>query len=203
MNQDKKKLIVIGSLVMVICAVGAFTMMGGGGSGKATTSGKTTKKTDTKVADNTAPPVDKAQQAIDKILTSFNAYGSSESRDPFATPAGAVKPVDPPKNDNTVKQPTARPPRTSFPRPDFGSLPPVNPGIGANLPTQIVPRFKVKGVLVGARPIVVVEDSNGNQRLVPEGGQLDPTTRVTSIEKGQITVNENGKSKTLPIEEHS
>ncbi|MBX3111835.1 MAG: hypothetical protein KF857_07485 [Fimbriimonadaceae bacterium] len=209
--QDKKKLLVVGALVMVLCAVGAFTLMGGGGGSSAAAKPQATTKGSEKAAEPETT-VDPAQEKINKLIASMGAYGSMESRDPFAVPAEAKSAVEPPPAP-PVQKPSApaksgrssRPPRMEggtapwqLPMPNGGQLP-----NGNQLPAQIVPRYRVKGVLVGKKSVVVIEDSNGNQRLVPQGGQLDPTTRVTNIEKGQITVNENGKSKTLPIEEGS
>ena len=215
MKKDNKKIIVVGALVMVLCAVGAFTLLGGGGgSAPAPTAKTATTKGDPKV-DDTKPKIDPAQAKIDAIIRNYGNYnaGSGGSRDPFAIPSGAKTALDEgPKQPPVVQapqpqgeKPTPRPPR--FPGGEKGIKPwemggPL-PNGGSTAPAQIVPRYKVKGVLVGSKPVVVVEDSNGNQRLIAQGGQLDPTTRVTSIEKGQITVNENGKSKTLPIEEGS
>lgn len=204
MNKDNKKIIVVGALVMVLCAVGAFTMLGGGGSSAAPAkaTATTTGSKDTKDAQ---PKVDPAQAAINNLIGNMSGYGSSENRDPFAVPAGAKKAVEAPPIP-PVQAPAPEKAHRSTPPPRFDNgkpwgQTPLDPA--KQLPTQIVPRFRVKGVLVGQKSVVVIEDSNGNQRLVPQGGQLDPTTRVTSIEKGQITVNENGKSKTLPIEEGS
>lgn len=204
MKKDNKKIIVIGALVMVLCAVGAFTMLGGGGSPAPSGAQATTKASATK--EDAKPKVDPAQAAINNLIGNMSGYGTTETRDPFAIPAGAKKAVEaPPTPPVQAPEPEKAHRSTPPPRLDGGGGKPwqipLDPG--KQLPAQIVPRFKVKGVLVGQKSVVVIEDSNGNQRLVPQGGQLDPTTRVTNIEKGQITVNENGKSKTLPIEEGS
>ncbi|MBS1708915.1 MAG: hypothetical protein JSS65_09365 [Armatimonadetes bacterium] len=210
MKQDKKKLFVIGALVMVLCAIGAFTMMGGGPAPVASTTGsKADAKKDLTEATK-AYAQDPTQAKIGAIIGSISGYGTKEARDPFAIPSGVPEiAVTPPAPQAPVPgaDTHAPAPRQQRPKPLGGgdSIPPWTPptqGAGA-APGPIVPRFRVKGALVGQKPVVVVEDSSGNQRLVPVGGELEPGTRITSIEKGQVTVSEHGKSKTMPIGEGS
>jgi type II secretory pathway component PulC len=61
----------------------------------------------------------------------------------------------------------------------------------------------VRGIVIGNRSVAVFEDENGNQRLIPEGGSVDGQTRVKRIERGRVTVETQGKEKTLTIEEEA
>jgi hypothetical protein len=62
-------------------------------------------------------------------------------------------------------------------------------------------RFQVKGVIVGQKPMAVIEDDNGSQRLVPLGGSVDSDSTVVGIEKGKVKIRHKGKNKTLNLPE--
>ncbi|MDI9636606.1 hypothetical protein QPK87_01675 [Kamptonema cortianum] len=205
MEKDKKKLAVLGVLVVVILAVGAFSFMGGGSSETVTT-------TKDKPAESNGEGVEEGEETQPKHeLDGLVALNEFSVRDPFAPPSGAVatEPVtqpEPPKpsQPSGTSSGTTKPPRLS------GSAP-VMPNFGGGLSTpfgggQIVPetpRFRVKGILLGAKPLAVFEDSDGNQRLVPVGGSVDGETQVTGISQGKVTVKQRGKVKTLSIEEEA
>src|SRR5207237_5169748 len=61
--------------------------------------------------------------------------------------------------------------------------------------------YKVKGVILGDKPMAVFEDDNGNQRLVPLGGSVDGDSRVIGIEKGKVRVKHRGKPQSLRLPE--
>lgn len=64
-------------------------------------------------------------------------------------------------------------------------------------------QMRVKGTLVGRKPMAVVEDGSGNQRLVRLGAEVAPGVTVVGIQNNRVVVRENGKEKTLTIEERS
>ncbi|MCU0315432.1 MAG: hypothetical protein MUC92_02440 [Fimbriimonadaceae bacterium] len=224
---DKKKLMVVGILLVVILAVGAFQFMG---SSTPASAAATKKEEITKEAEGaelgSGGEEEAKGPAIDPALQPLIA-GTFPSRDPFL-PAGA-RAMETPKSvsqtppsqaqnlPNPVTGPSSAPPppristnrpRYEAPDPMRGSLPPINPGApnGPQNPTQpivVVPTYRLKGVLLGDRPLAVFEDSKGNQKLVPLGGSIDADTIVVSIEKGKVTIRSKGKERTLVIEEEA
>ncbi|MES1227346.1 MAG: hypothetical protein ABUL72_01665 [Armatimonadota bacterium] len=158
---------------------------------------------------------------------------SSKLRDPFAKPSNvsgfssnlANAPVTPAGVKPATPLP-GTPGASSAPRsggsqpwlqplnPGGGSLPAIGStplpmgGGGGSLPTAAAatpkgPRYKLKGVLRGTVNVAVFEDSDGNQRMVRVGEQCDAKTKVTGISQGKVTVKEDGKDKTLVIEEQT
>ena len=228
MKDDKKKLVILGVLAVVILGVGGFTMMGGGASAPAPTEskpkteetadtgGKTGTTTgeeakvgevgpDGKLADGTTPVAGAPEQ-----FAGLQAVNDLLPRDPFQAPAGfkGSKPTPPPTPQPApVKPPTTRGPKADpgmkpwSPGPLAGNVPDGGSPLPSNLP--VTPTYKVKGVLLGAKPIVVIEDSNGGQKLVPLGGSIDGDTQVTGIRKGSVTIRHKGKETTLTIEEEA
>ena len=77
------------------------------------------------------------------------------------------------------------------------------PGAGSAPVLEVKPQFVVKGVLLGRKPIAVLEDSNGNQRLVALGGSIDGDTRIVAIEEGGITVVHKGKRMKFALQEEA
>ena len=208
---------VLGALVILVIAVGAFQFMGG----KPAASDATVATTDADAGDGTTGVEGEegtdgtvGEEGVDGEVQPVNAIGdvvaSLPVRDPFQPSQGmedstTPKVVEPPK---TVTEP--RPPRVA----SNGGNTPYNPGIGGSLPelggfgggqltptTPPEPAFRVVGILVGERPIAVFEDDGGNQRLVPLGGSIDGDTKVTKIEQGKVTIERHGKAKTLVMQE--
>jgi len=211
MKDDKKKVMILGVLFVVIIGVGAFTMLGGSSTPPPTP--KSDKKEDAKtVADKAA--ADAAAEAPKNPL-----YAAELSqRDPFEprTIAG-----------DAPKQSAVNPPPAASPLPNprgsrrghsgggsIGTVPPVSWNGGA-IPTAngmqgsigISPAgpdpsafgYSVTGTLMGARPVAVFSDSQGNQRMVPVGGSLDGDSKVIAVEKGQVTISHRGKTLRLPL----
>jgi hypothetical protein len=60
----------------------------------------------------------------------------------------------------------------------------------------------VVGTIVGKQKMVVLEDPDGNQVLVPEGGKTpDKKARVLDVEKGKAKVRQDNQVKMLGLEE--
>lgn len=218
LDNDKKKLVIIGVLGVVILGVGAFQFMGGSSNPPKPAATKSAPKAD--VA-NGAQPKD-AKDDLSKMVAS-----TLPQRDPFqpgtlpddpSRPQPPKPEVEPPKQvKNPLMKGTRRagsnysvPPVT----PMTGQLPdPTGAGgpsgpIGANgmnvqpgkplrQPGEFA--YSVNGVVLGSRPAAVFQDDNGNQRLVPVGGSVDGDSRVVSIERGKVTVQHKGKKLTLTM----
>ncbi len=63
------------------------------------------------------------------------------------------------------------------------------------------PSYKVKGILVGNTRMVVLEDAEGNQKLVPEGGSVDGDTTIVKIRDNTVKISTRGRRKDVPLEE--
>jgi type II secretory pathway component PulC len=59
----------------------------------------------------------------------------------------------------------------------------------------------VAGVIVGKTRMAIVEDSNGNQKLVKEGDAIDGKKTIVGIDSGRVSVREDGKTKVIKLEE--
>ncbi|MFW5697079.1 MAG: type II secretion system protein N [Fimbriimonadaceae bacterium] len=219
-DNEKKKLIVVGALGVAVLAIGAFQFSGmfGGGEVEATSEESADGKTDE------GSLVLTQDELIRQELVAM-VSGPLPARDPFEDlskpvveeePEPEVQPTPPP----TSNQPTPR--RNTSPRPpsvpgnSTPSLTPFRfdpnggggfgiegPGGETSVPEARVPQNNLKGVVVGKRSAAVFQDEQGNQRLVPLGGSLDGDTEVVSIEKDKVIIRENGKTKTLTIEDGS
>ncbi|HRJ26820.1 MAG TPA: hypothetical protein PLO61_04835 [Fimbriimonadaceae bacterium] len=201
-NPEKKKLMVIGALAVVILGIGAFQMTAG--SAPPTKSSKPKSKKSAAESAEIDPKATQIEQMVAGVLP---------QRDPFL-------PGNLPLDAATAKPEPAKPPQAAPPklprRPDrgqwagggyapmdpMGSLPPVSPNgqIGiqpssATAPTT--PTISVSGTVLGDRPVAILKDEAGNQRVIPLGGQIDPSTKVVGIERGKVTLERHGKRQTL------
>lgn len=170
----------------------------------------------------------KSDPVRDALLT--YATSSATPRDPFkpvgdmakefAAPQGKVAPAE---AAPVVGNPTegARPTAPRYARqgvqpvnPMEGSLPSgsnmgITPagdnssGSAAGDPRIITggPSYKVKGILVGTTRMVVLEDAEGNQKLVPEGGSVDGDTTIVKVRDNTVKISTRGKRKEVPLEE--
>lgn len=216
MNEDKKKAVVLGVLVVVMLGVGAFTFIGKPKPAPVSSTDTSNENSDegTVIAEG-----ESTEEGNADPVTALNNIGLSaySARDPFETPAGAKVETTPPVQ-NTPPPKVA----TNTPSPMAGGNRPFNPldGWDGPLPTgttsagngsipgpnaavELKPRYRVMGVIVGAKSMAVFEDSDGNQKLVSVGGAVDGDTKVTAIERGKVTVSHRGKQQTLVIQEEA
>jgi len=200
MKDNKKKLVIL-ALAVLIVGIGAFQFMGGS-SAPAPTKG------DAKKADPSAS----ATATPEAVKNPLYAQALSQ-RDPFEIPAEAQPtptPAPTPPPQPMPQKPRPRGTERIAPLPLTGDLPPANGGPmgavgGPNGATAAKPPepefgYKVVGVVVGAKPVAVFSDAQGNQRLVPLGGSLDPDTTVSNIEKGKVTLKFHGKTIRFQME---
>lgn len=198
---DKNKVIVVGVLVAVIACVGAFQVLGRSGPVDSTTVAKQDVKA--KPAEVAKLPEIKNPQVATDL----------PPRDPFAAPADTL-----PKAPPTV---STRPRGTQgiapLGRSKFGGMggiqplplgggPEISPLPGAGSLGHPLPAaeekpfgYHVVGSISGDRPAVVLEDTAGNQKLVPVGSAVDGESRVRRVEKGAVTIDYRGKKLRLTV----
>ena len=178
--EDKKKIMVIGALGLLLVGIGAFQFMPGAPEPAPAAKAK--------------PKVDAAKDLALDAPKNPEVANSLPSRDPFEGP-------EPPDNG---KKSAAAPPKadSNVPYKMSGALPPGKdsqlPGAGAGAEIRAVEAppfaYAVAGTVVGEHSVVVFRDSQGRQRLVREGDSLDGDTQVISIQKSQVTVVYRGKT---------
>jgi hypothetical protein len=223
LKDDKKKMVVLGALGAVLLGVGAFSFLGGGSPAPKPTPGVVAKKDgdadgskEVKVdADGNPIPGtgEEAEPAPNPLYVA-----ELPQRDPFVSrelPGEKLQaPVSLPPPSQPVKRPSGGSGRRYAPPSNFdssggfapaqlsGPLPNANGGtvtLNPTGPDPSMPGYSLSGTLNGARKIAVFTDSNGNQRMVPEGGSLDGDSKVVSIEKGSVTIESRGKKQRLSL----
>lgn len=248
MNNEKKKILIVGALALVLVAVGAFTFIGGGSGGSgavaSTNTGEGAKAANTDEAQKSAadegsgttagaqagqsgegaqgtpPGEDPAQEGGTVAANGQAGVGTGPiaatpfaPRDPFLVPMAYAANIP---AQQTVEPPKPVQPTNSQPAglgQSGGGFKPVDP-MGGSLPggglpgpaapaMVAKPMYRVKGILLGSKPMAVFEDGSGNQRLVPLGGSVDGDTKVVAIEKGKVKVSHKGKEHTLTIDEEA
>jgi hypothetical protein len=222
MKGDKKKIVVLAVLALAIVAVGAFQFVSSGKPAPApAAAAKTTPEEGSEVTKAEAgSEAATAEYSADSAgaegendpMKKLYAMGLS-SRDPF-TPGVAL-----PKNPDIKEapKPTASPvARPSRPWKGGGgiSIPPMLPGNSfdpnsLNVDPQggapvglpnVGPEYSVSGVIRGETNAAVIADSQGHQRFVREGQDLDGDTKVVSVQKGQVILRKkDGKTVKLNV----
>lgn len=163
----------------------------------------------------------------DPIREALLSYATSNAspRDPFkpsgslavemAQPQGKVAPASAaPVYGNPQEGRSAPPPKVQPMNPMEGSLaggPQVGlqaPGAGQAPGGFVDPRtfaggpsYKVKGIIVGNTRMVVLEDAEGNQKLVPEGGSVDGDTTIVTVRENKVKISTRGRRQDVPLEE--
>lgn len=212
MKDDKKKLVVIGALAVVLVGIGAFSFLGGDPAPPAPAAEEKKEGTAT---DPTVAKVDENGNVVGAPVQNApkNPLYAMElpQRDPFQ---GNTFGGQPPISAPTLPPATKQPPRKTGTRRSGGSeigIPPYRPLEGslpmagtANVtPTGPDPSefgYTVSGTMTGGKkPVAVFTDSNGNQRMVPVGGSLDGDSKVVAVEKGSVTIEHRGKKQRLSL----
>ncbi len=189
---DKKKMIVVIALAVVILAVGVFQLTGGGSKSDAQA---TEKKPAVKKDGGETPEGPKNADVANPLAM----------RDPFSPGQlpGAMEtapPLDP--------TPTPRPPRPMRGVPpidlsEVGTLPNAEIGIrpeGSGEPAKVdVFGYSLAGIVLGAHPAALFADGTGNQKLVREGSPIDGDARLISIARGRVTVSYRGKKLSITL----
>jgi len=197
MRDNKKKIIVIAALGFVIVTVGVFQFVQGvsGPLPKFASGQKSIKR-----AATDKPKVDTVKNEMFANLL--------KPRDPFEV---GELPVDPTKTPTPAA--TAPAPAAPKQHESRGSvMPPVtfkegsfsgaigDPGLKVQADPAPKFAFRLSGVMLGAKPMAVFTDAQGDQRLILLGGSLDPESSVLSIDKDAVTVRFHGKTLRLTVE---
>lgn len=226
MNNDKKKTIVLASLAAVLLAVGAFQMIPKPSPEPPKPTVSSVAPTNPTNKGGAESPAGKgtgelAEKDIDpqKQMLLSMVKDPMPMRDPFSPtmdlntePKQEAPPV-PTHSSGPAPKSNWRPP--SGMEPMQGDVLPVNPGSpngeGLGSKTNMIPstplrqpgemNFQVKGIIVGKKPMAVIEDDSGAQRLVPLGGSVDGDSKVIGIEKGKVRIRHRGKDKTMSLPE--
>ena len=154
MNDEKKKIIVLGALFALILAVGAFQMVGGP-KGGATTPVADKKKVETKGTEK--PPLKNPEVGFE--LAARDPFQAPDSETPMLAPNKTVAPPVTPQPERRVHQ-LPRATETMPYHPLGGQLSMDGHPGGLPAPTQpkaVEPSFgySLAGVIVGARPAAV------------------------------------------------
>ncbi|MEJ5171294.1 MAG: hypothetical protein WHU10_09920 [Fimbriimonadales bacterium] len=189
---EKKKLIVLAALFVVVLGVGAFQFVGG--------SPEPPKATEKPKAETVA-----AKQEEQPTVPNPQFANPLPPRDPF-DPGPAVAALQ----AHQPKAPEPRPEPAPQPKPLVGKLeplPPVSPaglsgaiGLNPEKPAEPpAPKFVVAGVFLGERSAVVLQDEQGNQKLVGQGEAVDGDTRVVAISRNRVTLRQRGQTVVLTV----
>lgn len=226
-SNDKQKVLILGALFVVMIGVGAFTFMGSSGAAPAPVTaaegeGSGVTPPEPSVVDGTGTAAAAAAATNPEAQPGVPVESLYAQRDPFKpVDAKAESDLTPPLAESTPPPaPPTKPARiaTAAPLPPMdpmgGSVQPLPgasgnvpgpgqmPGMGAtNEPPK--PSYRVSGVITGDRPMAVLEDSDGKQRLVKVGDRVDGR-RVVAIRRGKVVLEEKGtkeQSETLHLKE--
>jgi hypothetical protein len=197
---EKKKLMILGGLAVMMLGIGAFTFMPKG--------------------DQTPPPAEKKE--VPEYLKENDAEKNAASEPPRnPTVAMSLTARDPFKVPDTMSQPkvvqtVANVNPLPKPRGEMKGTVKFNEPIKAVTVNQVPgvigdedikpaepekPPFgyTVGGVAVGAQSAAVFKDAQGNQRLVVEGGSLDGETKVKAVRMDHVVVVYRGETLRLPV----
>lgn len=216
-NNDKKKVLIVSALGIVLVGVGAFSFMG------SSAPAPTPPKEDQVAAqsDATQPTPTGENAAIQDPLKaqenqSLGAGQLYAQRDPFdPKPKKAeVKPdpnaqAAPPTAVAQNQKPSPTPPMDPM-QGNIEPIPAVSPGNVNQQPVANVasdapqgPSYRLTGVITGQRPMAVLESNDGKQRIVEVGDRINGR-RVTAIRSGKVVLEDEGKgsdTQTLRLKE--
>jgi hypothetical protein len=215
---EKKKLMVVGVLVVVIACVGGFNLLKGKGAAAPApvTTAPTGATPPTGATGSTPsaalPAVGKdgavpGQPAGATTVKNPQVANDLPSRDPFNPPADATVHVPTFPKANPMK-----PFRTSgLDNPAMKPLPlsgsnltalPTSGGMSSSTAPKVDDKpfgYRVVGEISGDRPAVMLEDGSGNQKLVPVGSAIDGDSRVKRVDNGAVVIEYRGKMLRLNV----
>lgn len=204
MQDDQKKMAILGILVIVIIGVGAFQMMPQEPDIPA--SSTASKKW--------VPKGEEAAKADVKPVRNPSVIAPLARRDPFDAPAGADIDGEAPKP--VVVNPPAMPNReitgmNPFPV-DVDPLPGTTMDgststVGNGTRTAAVPpapaptfTYTLSGVIIGRHSAAVFKDLQGNQVLIAEGAKIDSDSTLIQVRPGGVTVDVRGTELRVVIQ---
>ncbi|HWD41830.1 MAG TPA: hypothetical protein VG944_23520 [Fimbriimonas sp.] len=205
MNDEKKKLAIVGALVAVMACVGAFQLLGGKKAPPPPPVTETPKPTTVATAKKPATaPKETNPDGTPAAVPNPEVANDLPVRDPFKPPPGALPPSPPPGGIPPMKS-NFHPPITRGPKPfptglGPGPLPGNFGGPGGTVITPTVPAehpfgYRLVGEIGGERPAALFEDSAGNQKLVGLGSRIDGDTTLKSMGKESVIIEFRGGKK--------
>ena len=205
MTKEKKQMVVMGALVLVVVAVGAFQFMGKKPAPVVDDSAKKSEKQNEQVASKDEDPEKKLHDYVIGL-----ADPGTPPRDPFAPQAvlidnegqqGETTSVAPKINDPgpTMPRPEIDDPGVYHPPFDGGEGP--KPGAGTVTIEPQHPMFALRGVMIGKRRMCMMELSDGRQVTLLEGQTFgkDAETTIVQITESYVVLNHRGQNQTLPL----
>ena|GEM_PF-1944736 len=212
MNDEKKKIIILGCLGAVILCVGAFQIMGGkkpppppatptpSSSESASTSDSTDVADATSATKPALGPDGKPLPSGAVVLKNPQVATPLPVRDPFQPPASAMPVVSMYHPFHPQVSRVNSMGRIITPL-GGSTLGPVTPSAPTPIPPAVETPFtyKLVGCISGDRPAALLQDSAGNQKVVPVGDAIDGESRLVSIGQGSVTVLVRGKELRLSM----
>lgn len=228
MNKQTKQLAIIGALAAVLLAVGAFQFMAPTPVPPLPPDANPASGSEAE-AEPATPEEGQESAAVkpDPVREALLSYATSNAspRDPFkpagslavemAQPQGKVAPAEASPVYGNPQEGRAAPPPKVPPMDPLGGTLAGGPQVGLQTPGngqasgQVIdprtfaggPSYKVKGIIVGNTRMVVLEDAEGNQKLVPEGGSVDGDTTIVTVRENKVKISTRGRRQDVPLEE--
>jgi hypothetical protein len=199
---DKKKLMVLGAMGVVLLGIGAFQFV--------KSSGSQAPAPAPKAEVSKAAPTDGADtngnNSGDILAPGQNdlVKGAYAYRDPFKPLVDSN--ARPASNPMQTPTPTPKPRNEGIPNfpgiDTSGGLP--SPNATGGTVTPVKPQapafgFNLAGVIMGKRPAAVFIDAQGAQHLVQLGGSLDGDTQLVDLDRDHVVLRVKGQTKTLTL----
>ena len=193
MSKEKKQFLVLGVLVLLVCAVGAFQFMGPGSKKPVVVEDEATIEKPAIEVVATNDELDPTQELIKQLM----AGPGYTSRDPFAPQA--VMADAPTQHEEPYQQPVERV-RSEFEQDP--NVTPVNP-IGLVEGTTVVATdapFGLQGVVIGRRTVAVFLEDDGQFRIAEVGDKIGQSTYVEEVNEKQVILRHRGKLRVLKLQ---
>jgi hypothetical protein len=204
MNREKKQMLVLGLLALMIVSVGAFQFMGGSPPPPPAAA------KDEKAAEEEAKA--KAKEAENEIKNPDFATPLAR-RDPFRLAPFAQKPEDPiskpvdqqklsplPQSVKRSTRDKAMRGGLKFPSmPDWNSPSASKGEVGIMPPPEPKFGYSLIGIIAGANPGAVFTDAAGNQKLVEVGQGIDGDAQLISVSRDKVRVKFHAKTLVLTV----
>ncbi|MEI7575708.1 MAG: hypothetical protein WCK51_02365 [Armatimonadota bacterium] len=199
MNREKKQMVVLGVLALMIVCVGAFQMMGGSSAPAPAPAAKKEEKTAEKTS------------AVSEDKPKFANPDQSvplAKRDPFAPSAFAIAAnVDPatvpPTKPGPKESPRVKPIPDALggPKPEFnweaGGV--KDSGVGPLVPPAPKFGYTLIGFVQGKYPAAVFADATGNQKLVEAGDAIDGSATLVAVYGNKVKVKFHDQTLVLTV----
>jgi type II secretory pathway pseudopilin PulG len=205
MADDKKKVAILGVLVVGLLAVGAYQFVGSGPAEK-----KPAKK-DTQAQQQESSAQNEVQAAAgqEDPMRHYFALGL-KPRNPFQPAALPDTNPNPETetNNRIIHAPPEPKPQPRVSTPYSNQVPPWNPtipGVTAegSATTPVTPTnefsYVLIGIVEGPSPVAVFQTGDGAQKMVRVGEYVGEDTKVVRIQNGSVVLQSNGKTITRRV----